>query len=295
MSYFHSCMLSAHDETEAERLGALLEENALSLDLVSAFGGDRRMTQAEVDLLDDHRRERGERFYSDLLYTITHQYYPPQAAHDLWHEVLRHKYVMSAAMKRNIRIAVASLDYLTNLTGSLPSATLISEEQMAGIVRLSLLDGLTGLFNHTSCYQRLDTELRRSSRHNTVVTILMIDIDDFKKLNDEHGHQEGDRVLAALAAAIEGTARESDICCRYGGEEFAIILPSTTAAEATALAERLQERLRREPPNGRQLTVSVGAACSGPEAATSQALVACADKALYRAKAEGKNRIVLAQ
>jgi diguanylate cyclase (GGDEF)-like protein len=169
----------------------------------------------------------------------------------------------------------------------------ISEDRIAEIVRMSLRDGLTGLFNHACCYQKIDMELKRYARYAKVVSLMMIDIDDFKGLNDRYGHQEGDRILAMIGKLIDGATRESDICCRYGGEEFAVILPSTDASEAGTLADRLRATLAKSLPGGRRVTVSIGVASSGENTETSAALVEKADAALYQAKRSGKNRVVV--
>jgi two-component system, cell cycle response regulator len=270
-----------------------LVSDVLSLDLVAALSGDRRLSESERELLDTLQRDRGDQFYSDVLYVVTHRRFPPSAAADLWNRILQHKCHMSYRMERNVRIAVASLDYLSNLTGELHSATVIDESHVTELVRLSQHDGLTGLFNHAYCYQRLDAEVLRYERYGTVVSLMMIDIDDFKALNDHYGHVDGDQVLAALGAIIQGAVREPDICCRYGGEEFAVILPSTNAPEASALAERLRAEIARAMPSGRSVTVSIGVASSDPATATSQALARRADAALYQAKHDGKDRVVI--
>ena len=278
-------------ESDNDRLGGLLANDALSLDLVSAFAGDREMTGAEKEAFDDLRMRRGERFFSDLLYAITHQYFEPATAQGLWENILRNKYDMSSVMKRNIRIVVATIDYLSNLTSEMHSATVIGEVHLADIVRLSLHDGLTGLFNHAYCYQRADMEVRRHARYGSPVSVMMIDIDDFKNLNDLHGHQEGDKILARVGAIIDAETRDSDTCCRYGGEEFAVILPSTDVGEAARLAERLRAKMEVSLPCGRRVTVSIGVSSCGEDATTAQGLIKKADAALYRAKTAGKNRI----
>ncbi len=283
----------SRDETDADRLGGILADNALSLDLVSAFSGDRPLTTSESLLLEALKQTRGDTYYSDLLYAVTHQYFPPDAARNLWDRILHHKNEMSSSLKRNVRIAVATLDYLSNLTAEIHAATVISEEHVADIVRLSLRDGLTGLYNHTYCYQRIDAELRTYARYGTDVSLMMIDVDDFKAINDRHGHEEGDRVLARLGAIIKGTTRETDFCCRYGGEEFAVILPSTRIQEAGTLADRLRAIVAQGLPCGRNITVSIGVSSCGKDTRTPQALVHKADAALYRAKESGKNRIVV--
>ena len=106
-------------------------------------------------------------------------------------------------------------------------------------------DSLTGLYNHRYFHERLRSELRRASRVHDAVSVLMLDIDDFKRVNDVHGHGAGDEVLCALASELSQTVRGSDVVCRLGGEEFAVILPSCDEAAALGLANRLTELSRR--------------------------------------------------
>jgi two-component system cell cycle response regulator len=284
---------SSRGETDADRLRGILACDALSVDVVSAFAGDRPMTEDEESFLSDLRKNRGELFISDLLYAMTHQFFSPVAAEKLWEHILRHKHEMSKALNRNVEIVVATLDYLTNLTSDVHLPTLVNEAHIAEIVNLSMRDGLTGLFNHTSCYEIIDLELKKYARHGTVVSMILADIDDFKAINDQCGHQEGDRVLKELAAAIEDTARDSDICCRYGGEEFAVILPLTNASGAAEVAERIRERATRIHAGDCTLTVSSGVASCDESTTTSRALVKKADRGLYQAKRNGKNRVVV--
>jgi diguanylate cyclase (GGDEF)-like protein len=283
------------EETEVERLGGLVADNALTLDLVSALAGDRQMTESEKSLIADFKKSRGDKFYADILYAITHQFFPPAVAENLWNQILKHKYEMSFTMKRNIRIAVAALDYLSNLTGELQSPTLIDETRMTAIIQLTLHDGLTRLFNHTTCYQRIETELSRFERYGTIVSLMMIDIDNFKEINDRYGHVEGDRILAAMATTFKTETRDSDICCRYGGEEFVVIMPSTDIREAGMLAERLRSKVAQGMSDGRKVTVSIGVASCDRNMHTAKALVEKADAALYEAKKNGKNRVVISE
>ena len=278
-------------ETDADRLRGLLAPDALSVGLVSALAGDRPLTEAESLIIKTLQTKRGDRFYSDLLYAVTHQFFPPVVAGTLWQDILRHKCEMSRALRRNVRITVATLDCLSNLKSEMQLPTLISEARIAEIADLSLRDGLTGLFNHTSCREILDLELRSCFRYGTVVSLILLDIDDFKRVNDRHGHQEGDRVLAELAAAIRVATRDSDICCRYGGEEFAVILPFTGVAEAGAIGERIRAEARRILAGGSPISVSCGVAVCGEGATTAHALFAKADRGLYQAKNGGKNRV----
>ena len=155
-------------------------------------------------------------------------------------------------------------------------------------------DGLTGLFNHTYFYQQIDFEVRRYARYGALVSLVLVDIDDFKEVNDTYGHREGDRILAALGKTLMREARDSDICCRYGGEEFAVILPLTDIHEAGVIANRLKVELAERLPGGRTVTVSIGVASCGKKTGTYRDLVEKADAALYQAKRGGKNRVVVA-
>jgi diguanylate cyclase (GGDEF)-like protein len=280
-----------HDETDADRLRGLLAHDALSVDLVSAFAGDRPLSEAEESLLSSFRERRGDLFFPDLLYAITHQHFPPKVAARLWEEILGHKYEMSKALNRNAQIVVATLDYLANLKGNIRSPTLINEERIAEIVDGSMRDGLTGLFNHNSCYEILDLQLKTYVRHGTVVSLILVDIDDFKVVNDQCGHQEGDRVLRELADVIRKSCRDSDVCFRYGGEEFAVILPLTNARGAAEIAERIRDGATGIRTAGRTLAVSAGVAVCGEDTTSAHALVERADRALYQAKRRGKNRV----
>lgn len=283
-----------HEETEADRQRGILGDNALSMDLVSALAGDRKLTKAEKKRIEDFKKNRRLNFYSDLLYSITHQYFPPESAEDLWAAVLRHKVELSTVLGRNVKTVVATLDYLSNITDTMRGATLVAEAVIEEIIGLSLSDGLTGLFNHTYFFQQIDLEMRRYARYGALVSLALIDIDDFKKVNDTYGHQEGDRILAAMGKALLHVARDSDICCRYGGEEFAVILPLTDIHEAGEIAQRMKKEMAERLPDGQIVTVSIGVASCGKTTRTYRDLVEKADAALYHVKRSGKNRVEVA-
>ena len=155
-------------------------------------------------------------------------------------------------------------------------------------------DSLTGLYNHRYFHERLRAELTRASRSREAVGLLMLDIDDFKRVNDVYGHGAGDQVLTELAELLRGAIRGSDVVCRLGGEEFGVIMAGGDAADALTLARRLTEALAEVEfgPAGK-ITVSVGIS-QGPEHAMNpRELVACAEAAMMTAKARGKNQIVL--
>jgi diguanylate cyclase (GGDEF)-like protein len=160
---------------------------------------------------------------------------------------------------------------------------------------LATLDGLTQIRNRRAFEERLVEEVARARRYDTPLALLLIDIDHFKPFNDAYGHLAGDAVLCSVAAILRETLRETDLPARYGGEEFAILLPDTSPDDAWALAERVRWAIAREPWRERAITVSVGVASFGETVATGRALVGEADRALYRSKDEGRNRVSVAE
>ncbi len=172
------------------------------------------------------------------------------------------------------------------------------ELQLKGmeLERLSLTDALTGLSNRRQFDVNLETESRRAGRYHHPLTLLMIDIDHFKQVNDEHGHPVGDFVLKELARIFICTLRETDCICRYGGEEFAILLPETDNPTAMPIAERLRQSVEAHDFSTAggtiSITISIGAASIHKQVINPQRLLDRADKCLYEAKNEGRNRVV---
>lgn len=161
------------------------------------------------------------------------------------------------------------------------------------VEKMAITDSLTGLYVRRYFYERLAEELERSKRYEFPFAFLMIDIDDFKKCNDLHGHLVGDYVLKEIARIIKEHVREIDIVARYGGEEISVVLPETNKANALAVAERVRKRIAENVfkayDERLQLTVSAGVAVYPEDAAETKDLIDRADEALYRAKKSGKN------
>ncbi|MDQ7780498.1 MAG: diguanylate cyclase, partial [Planctomycetota bacterium] len=167
-------------------------------------------------------------------------------------------------------------------------------------VRMATTDALTGLYNHGFLYEFLNKEVARAARFKHPLSLIMADVDHFKRFNDSQGHVEGDTVLRSVGRLILGSIRSIDVAARYGGEEFVIVLPETGKSAATAMAERLRETVenhafsQKEGGTAQKITISLGVAALGENAAAVNELVRQADAALYEAKRAGRNKVVTA-
>jgi diguanylate cyclase (GGDEF)-like protein/PAS domain S-box-containing protein len=171
------------------------------------------------------------------------------------------------------------------------------EQTRLRLQELAVTDGLTGLANRRRFDEALEEESRRAQREASPLSLLLIDVDDFKAVNDRHGHPAGDEVLRQVARSLRRCAeRAGELAARYGGEEFALLLPGSDAEAALRMAERVRRAIGALPSQhlGRAVSVSIGVACGGGRAGRpAAALLARADQALYAAKRGGKNRAVL--
>jgi len=252
----------------------------------------------EEKLLEEFERKRGkgDALYSPLLYLLTHLNFPEAKAARHWKKVLTHRERLREDLGRDPGLRVALLDYFMNVSRELKNPKVIELSIYERTERSAVTDGLTGLYNHAYFLQTLRQEVLRSKRHGLKAALLLLDLDDFKRVNDERGHVEGDRVLMKAAAILRDSVREIDIAARYGGEEFAVLLPDTGRLGAFVVAERIrtriQKRFRRNRP---PVSVSGGLAIFPEDAGTPADLIVQADAGLYRAKAAGKNQVLLAQ
>lgn len=160
-------------------------------------------------------------------------------------------------------------------------------------------DVLTGLLNRRTFEERLHDELLTARRTSRPLAVAMIDVDHFKQVNDRHGHEAGDRVLQAVAATLRRTVRRTDLVARWGGEEFALVFPGTSIAEASAKVEAMREEIARAPiaigrDRGVSLTVSAGVACAPADGADAGSVTGAADTRLFDAKRQGRNRTIAA-
>lgn len=169
------------------------------------------------------------------------------------------------------------------------------EDLLQKVEYMAITDSLTSLYNRRRFHMVLNKEYERTKRYATPLTVVMLDIDHFKKVNDKFGHQAGDAVLKETAQMIQKSIRDIDVAFRYGGEEFVIVLPNTEKNDASVVAERMRKKIAEhefQELSGGHITISIGiAGIPDEDISSEERLIQCADIALYQAKQNGRNRV----
>lgn len=204
--------------------------------------------------------------------------------------------VMAVGKKEPYSFGPKQLLILSSLGGQ-AAVAMANSMLYKKIEKLAITDGLTKVYNHRYFYKLVEEEAERCRRYQTVFSLIMLDLDHFKKFNDKYGHRAGDTALFNVARVLKASTRTIDVVSRYGGEEFAIVLPETEPASARAVAERIRKSIydgyfsvsENQPPV--HVTVSIGVATSPYDATDINELIEMADKALYYSKETGKNRV----
>jgi diguanylate cyclase (GGDEF)-like protein len=179
---------------------------------------------------------------------------------------------------------------LENRTRALEAARLELELKNARLAEAAVSDSLTGLKNRRHFHERLESAYSLALRQGLALSVVMLDVDQFKPYNDVYGHPAGDLVLTELAITLRDNARDHDLVARYGGEEFVILLPGTGAEAARLFCERIRQRIEDYPWSLRAITASLGISTLTPLTATPSQLIDEADRALYHSKEAGRNR-----
>jgi len=275
------------------------EENVQPLrDSIIGFmkchGQDEDKFLEELELI---AQSEGDLIFPVLLNVFTQLDFNRDEAKGIWEGILKHRKEMSASFKRQVNLLTAICDYFLTVKKSFNYPKVVELNVFEEANHFSKCDSLTGLYNRGYFEESLSGEISRSRRYNTEFSILFLDLDDFKKVNDTWGHLAGDYVLKKVSNLITMEKREEDVVARYGGEELVIILPETNKVNTIIKAERIRKKIQDMPLvfDGKEIKISVsgGVATFPQDASEANKLIQCADEALYRAKAEGKNQVCL--
>lgn len=247
--------------------------------------------------LESIARAEGDLIFPVILNVFTQLDFDQDEAKGIWEGILKHRKEMSDSFKRQVNILTAICDYFLTVKKSFNYPKVVELKVFEEANHFSKCDSLTGLYNRGYFEDSLSGEISRARRYDTEFSILLLDLDDFKSVNDTMGHLAGDFVLKKVSNLIINEKREEDVVARYGGEELVVILPETNKVNTIIKAERIRRKIQDMALifDGKKINISVsgGIATFPQDAEEANKLIHCADQALYRAKGEGKNRICL--
>jgi diguanylate cyclase (GGDEF)-like protein len=264
------------------------------IEFMKDYGQDEEKFLEELERI---AQAEGDLVFPVLLNVFTQLDFSRDEAKGIWEGILKHRQEMSESFKRQVNLLTAICDYFLTIKKSFHYPKVVELKVFEEADHFSKCDSLTGLYNRGYFEESLSGEISRARRYDTEFSILFMDLDDFKNINDSMGHLAGDFVLKKVANLIIDEKREEDVAARYGGEELVIILPETNKVNTIIKAERIRKKIQDMPLvfDGKetQITISGGVATFPQDAKDAHELINCADQALYRAKSEGKNRICL--
>lgn len=274
-----------------EALGRYREE------LLQALQEDAHNEERVLRRLDQIRSEEGIAATAALLLALTGMSFEETEARRHWEAILAHRRVLAGSLQREVALRVAVLDYFLNLNRALTGPRLIDLALQDRAEPGASVDRVTGLPNAAAFLAALQSETRRARRYDLGLSVLYLDLDDFRELNERHGELVGGIVLREVAILVQNKIRDIDVAARLAGEEFGVILPETERMGAFLVAERIRREIERHGlrrgVDGRpiRLTASVGVARYPEDATTADRLVERAEEALHLAKARGGNGV----
>ncbi len=262
--------------------------------LVGAASLEAALLEKAVEELE---KELGRHVYSELIFLMAHLWFHPDEAFEHWSRIIELRLEMEDFLGEPVDTRVALVRYFVNVTRKIRSPKVLELELFRRTEASVYRDELTGLHNFRYLSEHLAREIDLCRRHHSVVSVVMIDVDDFKHYNDRNGHLAGNDVLVSVARVLRDCIRESDVAVRYGGEEFTLVLSATAKAGGLDVAERARARIvehvfpHGDAQPGGHLTISAGVATYPADATDATDLLRKADSAMYLAKSRGKNRV----
>ncbi|MFE8071896.1 GGDEF domain-containing protein [Marinobacteraceae bacterium S3BR75-40.1] len=253
--------------------------------------GENETDKADLDAEMQSTEAFPETTAQKVLHSLTGHFFEKETAEGHWSALNHHRNQLKETLGRDVGFAVAALDYFENIRPlKAMHYTIVEQSYLQSLVQRSSIDAKTRLYNHQTFMLLLQKELAQAKRTGQPLTLLMVDIDNFKQINDTLGHPEGDKVLSRVAQVLQRSLRAMDIAGRYGGEEFILALPETASKDGQDIAERIRRRVEHMCAQKPDVTVSIGVASFPETSQQVKGLICAADYALLEAKQRGKNR-----
>ncbi len=231
----------------------------------------------------------------EFLKLLTHLDLSEEESKKFWFEIIKHKKLVAEKLGRDVGLRVSILDYFVNINKMIDNPTFVEIHIYEFLTKLTLIDELTFIYNRRFFDNAIEKEYYRSKRYGTSLSLLFFDLDNFKEINDNYGHKAGDILLQEIGHTLNDTIRKEDMPCRYGGEEFVVILPNTDKTGAVSFSDRINtaiNKIKLPEIENRDVTISAGIATYPDDTDDYKELIILADKAMYKAKFSGKNQIL---
>ena len=285
-----SCMSLAKELKELEAQG---------IDLLEILGKDRHLDSPEaLQKIISALSCSDDNLYVELLFQLTWRRFPLEEAVRIWAAITEHKKELEQTLEREVGFRVAALDYRFSVEKILQGARRVARAEFESILTFVNIDEVTGVHSRRYFNERLGEELGRARRYSHPLSMLIIDLDNFKQVNDRCGHVEGDSVLRQVGRMLMDTTRQADVVCRFGGDEFAVLLPETGSEDAGRTAESIRLAVadisvpgEDEPGN---VTLSIGCAAFPESCDEAEEMLALADQMCLDVKRAGKNGVRIA-
>lgn len=232
-----------------------------------------------------------------ILHTLVQLNFSPNNACQHWEEIVKHAGKLQAKLGRQVGLTTAACDYFSTIQPCMDTPKLVEFARLEETMQSAHHDFLTGLLSRSTFQNFFAQEISRAKRHKHDATLIFFDLDHFKEINDEHGHLAGDEALKQVGKILLSSKRKEDIACRFGGDEFVILLPETNKYMGLLAGKKLHDKINnftfRHNDKDIQITSSGGLATFPLDSDDRQGLIECADRALYHAKSSGKHKLVL--
>lgn len=282
------------DSVVLSQEAGFLKRGELDPSLLEILTGERRGSVHEREKLESIRKKMGEKIYTEAVYHLTHIFVSDAPeAHQIFTSIILHRDQMMERLGRDVSVQVAALDYLQSVRKMLKRPTIVESDKYRGFAYRAMVDSTTQAFEKELLDADLEAEIEKARRFGTIFTVLFIDVDNLKIINDSHGHLAGTRAIQHICGCVKRNLRRYDSLYRYGGDEFVVLLPRSTEKEAMRTAERIMKLINRDTSRSAyRIGASIGIASFDNAFITEkEQLLSAADSALYDAKRGGKNTI----